>query len=108
MKLPRRNFLHLAAGAAAPPMSSRIARHEPIRRVLFGDRTIRPGRRHRRPSHGSTVVRAARRGRVDLNHPSNVGNRGSQDRTHALQQQGPQAAMTCVVTLVKAASASRR
>jgi tripartite-type tricarboxylate transporter receptor subunit TctC len=28
MKLPRRNFLHLAAGAAALPVVSRIARAE--------------------------------------------------------------------------------
>jgi tripartite-type tricarboxylate transporter receptor subunit TctC len=29
MKLPRRNFLHLAAGAAALPALSRIARAQP-------------------------------------------------------------------------------
>ena len=32
MKLPRRKFLHLAAGAAALPAMSRVARAEPIRR----------------------------------------------------------------------------
>jgi hypothetical protein len=32
MKLPRRNFLHLAAGAAALPALSRIAWTEAIRR----------------------------------------------------------------------------
>src|SRR5262245_55387791 len=37
MKLPRRNFLHLAAGAAALPMASRIARAQayPIRPVTL-------------------------------------------------------------------------
>ena len=32
MKLPRRNFLHLAAGAAALPAVSRVAGRKPIRR----------------------------------------------------------------------------
>ena len=32
MKLPRRPFLHLAAGAAALPAVSRIAQRKPIRR----------------------------------------------------------------------------
>ena len=32
MKLPRRNFLQLAAGAAALPVLSRVARRRPIRR----------------------------------------------------------------------------
>ena len=36
MKLPRRNFLHLAAGAAALPAVSRIARRKPIRRGRSG------------------------------------------------------------------------
>jgi tripartite-type tricarboxylate transporter receptor subunit TctC len=40
MKLPRRNFLHLAAGAAALPMASRIARAQayPTRpvRIIVG------------------------------------------------------------------------
>jgi hypothetical protein len=34
MKLPRRNFLHLAAGAAALPAVSRIARAQNLRRKL--------------------------------------------------------------------------
>jgi hypothetical protein len=32
MKLPRRKFLHLAAGAAALPTVARIGRAKPIRR----------------------------------------------------------------------------
>jgi len=42
MKLPRRNFLHLAAGAAALPAASRIARAQayPTRPVrIIGCRT---------------------------------------------------------------------
>jgi hypothetical protein len=31
MKLPRRNFLYLAAGAAALPAVSRVARAHPVR-----------------------------------------------------------------------------
>ena len=36
MKLPRRNFLHLAVGAAALPAASRIAGRKPIRRGRCG------------------------------------------------------------------------
>src|SRR5262249_56056144 len=60
MNLPRRNFLYLAAGAAALPAVSRSARAQayPARPV----RIIRSGRfrRHRRASDGSMVVGAAR------------------------------------------------
>jgi tripartite-type tricarboxylate transporter receptor subunit TctC len=36
MKLPRRRFLHVAAGAAALPAVSRIARRRSSRHVLYG------------------------------------------------------------------------
>jgi hypothetical protein len=35
MKLPRRKFLHLAAGAAALPVVSRIARAQTYVRIVF-------------------------------------------------------------------------
>jgi len=40
MKLPRRNFLHLAAGAAALPAASRIAEH--ILKSKNGSFTVSP------------------------------------------------------------------
>jgi hypothetical protein len=45
MNLPRRRFLHLAAGAAAPPAVSRIARAQayptrPVRAPPRGDFTM--------------------------------------------------------------------
>ena len=62
MKLPRRNFLHLAAGAAALPAVSRIARAQayPSRpvRIIVGLRSRRR-ERHRRAPDGSMAVGAA-------------------------------------------------
>jgi Flp pilus assembly protein CpaB len=50
MKLPRRNFLHLAAGAAALPAVSRIARAQayPTRPVRVAARACRRGNRMKR------------------------------------------------------------
>ena len=63
MKLPRRQFLHLAAGAAALPAVSRIARAQtyPTRpvRIIVGFPAGGP-RRHRRAPDGSMAVGAAR------------------------------------------------
>ena len=63
MKLPRRKFLHLAAGAAALPAVSRIARAQayPTRpvRLIVGFRRRRRGRHPRAPD-GSMAVGAAR------------------------------------------------
>ena len=63
MKLPRRNFLHLAAGAAALPAMSRIARAQayPTRpvRIIVGFPRRRRGR-HRRAPDRSMAVGAAR------------------------------------------------
>ena len=63
MKLPRRQFLHLAAGAAALPAVSRIARAQayPTRPVRI-DRRLRRRRRdrHRRAPDRSMAVGAAR------------------------------------------------
>ena len=63
MKLPRRNFLHLAAGAAALPAVSRIARAQaypsrPVRLVVGF--TARRRQRHRRAADGPMAVGAAR------------------------------------------------
>jgi hypothetical protein len=59
MKLPRRNFLHLAAGAAALPAIGRVACAEtyparPIRRSLSGRRSQAPGRALRMALHSKT------------------------------------------------------
>ena len=63
MKLPRRRFLHLAAGAAALPAVSRIARAQayPTRpvRIIVGFAAWRRGG-HRRAPDGSMAVGAAR------------------------------------------------
>ena len=63
MKLPRRRFLHLAAGAAALPAVSRIARAQayPSRpvRIIVGFAAGGAGRHHRTPD-GSMAVGAAR------------------------------------------------
>ena len=63
MKLPRRQFLHLAAGAAALPAVSRIARAQayPTRpvRIIVAIRRRRRDRHHRTPD-GSMAVGAAR------------------------------------------------
>ena len=63
MKLPRRQFLHLAAGAAALPAVSRIAWAQayPSRpvRLIVGFRRRRRDR-HRRAPDGSMAVGAAR------------------------------------------------
>ena len=63
MKLPhRRQFLHLAAGAAALPAVSRLARAQtyPTRpvRIIVGFRAWRRSRHHRAP-HGSMALGAA-------------------------------------------------
>ena len=62
MKLPRRNFLHLAAGAAALPAVSRFAWAQayPSRpvRIIVGFRARRR-ERHRRAPDGSMAVGAA-------------------------------------------------
>ena len=62
MKLPRRQFLHLAAGAAALPAISQIARAQtyptrPVRWIVG----FAPGggNRHRRSSNGSMAFGAA-------------------------------------------------
>ena len=63
MKLPRRQFLHLAAGAAALPAVSRVARAQdyPTRPVRI-DRWLCPRRRsrHRRAPDRSMALGAAR------------------------------------------------
>ena len=63
MKLPRRRFLHLAAGAAALPAVSRIARAQayPSRpvRIIAGFPAGSASRHHRAP-RGSTAVGATR------------------------------------------------
>ena len=63
MKLPRRQFLHLAAGAAALPAVSRIARAQtyPARpvRIIVGFAAGGDGR-HRRAPDGPMAVGAAR------------------------------------------------
>ena len=63
MKLPRRQFLHLAAGAAALPAVSRIAWAQayptrPVRIIVAVRRRRRD--RHRRAPDGSMAVGAAR------------------------------------------------
>ena len=63
MKLPRRNFLHLAAGAAALPAVSRIARAQaypsrPVRMIVGF--TARRCDRHRRAPDGPMAVGTAR------------------------------------------------
>jgi hypothetical protein len=60
MKLPRRNFLHLAAGAASVPAVSRVAWAQVVA-AGASDRAIRSRRivRHHRPSDGSMAVGAA-------------------------------------------------
>jgi hypothetical protein len=62
MKLPRRNFLHLLAGAAALPAISRIARAQayPSRpvRIVVGFPAWRQSRHDRAP-HGPMAVGAA-------------------------------------------------
>ena len=63
MKLPRRQFLHLAAGAAALPVVSRIAWAQayPSRPVRIDRRLCRRRLdRHRRAPDGSMAVGAAR------------------------------------------------
>ena len=63
MKLPRRQFLHLAAGAAALPAVSRIARAQayPTRPVRIDRRLCRRRRdRHHRAPDRSMAVGAAR------------------------------------------------
>ena len=63
MKLPRRNFLHLAAGAAALPAVSRIAWAQayPARPVrLIVGFAAGGAQRHRRAPDGSMAVGAAR------------------------------------------------
>ena len=59
MKLPRRQFLHLAAGAAALPAVSRIARAQayPTRpvRIIVGFRRWRCDRHHRAPDRAMAV-----------------------------------------------------
>ena len=62
MKLPRRNFLHLAAGAAALPAVSRIAWAQayparPVRLIVRHRR--RRQRRHPRAPDGAVAVGAA-------------------------------------------------
>jgi hypothetical protein len=59
MKLPRRNFLHLAASAAALPAVSRIARAQAYPTRPASDRAIRCWRyvRHRGASNGSMAIR---------------------------------------------------
>ena len=63
MKLPRRQFLHLAAGAAALPAVSRVARAQtyPSRpvRIIVGFAACRRDRHPRAPD-GSMAVGAAR------------------------------------------------
>ena len=63
MKLPRRNFLHLAAGAAALPALSRIAWAQtyparPVRLIVAIAACRR--RRHPRAPDGTMAVGAAR------------------------------------------------
>ena len=63
MKLPHRQFLHLAAGAAALPAVSRIARAQAYpSRPVRSDRALRRRRRdrHRRAADRSMAVGAAR------------------------------------------------
>jgi len=64
MKLPRRNFLHLAAGAAALPAVSRIAWAQayPSRpvRIIVG---VRSGRRVRHRRRGRVAARGSRAAR---------------------------------------------
>jgi hypothetical protein len=62
MKLPRRQFLHLAAGAAALPAVSRTALAEtyPARPVRVIVPFAPAGHRSRRTSDGTMVIRAAR------------------------------------------------
>jgi putative ABC transport system substrate-binding protein len=65
MKLPRRNFLHLLAGAAALLALSRIAGGADLSEPAgASDRAIRARWRHRsrRASNGTMVIRAARPG----------------------------------------------
>ena len=63
MKLPRRKFLHLAAGAATLPVVSRIASAQtyPARpvRIVVGF-PAGGGERHHRSLNGSKTIRAAR------------------------------------------------
>jgi hypothetical protein len=60
MNLLRRQFLHLAAGAAALPAMPRIARAQP-----YPSRPVRiiipfpAGHRHHRATHGSIAIGAA-------------------------------------------------
>ena len=63
MKLPRRQFLHLAAGAAALPAVSRHRKGASLSVTIRAYRRwISAGRRHRyrRAAHRTMVVRAAR------------------------------------------------
>ena len=59
MKLPRRKFLHLAAGAAALPAVSRIACAQayPSRpvRIIVGIRPLAAGRHHGTPDRPMAV-----------------------------------------------------
>ena len=57
MKLPRRNFLHLAAGAAALPFASCFAWAQPIRRGWWGSSSPFLQAKPHTPSRGSWVNR---------------------------------------------------
>ena len=77
MKLPRRKFLHLAAGAAALPALSRIARAQayPTRpvRLIVG---VAPGgaTRYSRASDGAMAVGTAGQPFIVENRPGAGGN----------------------------------